>query len=66
MNIENRWTSVVREEDLMTPEELESWIKHYSNQNGDDDPLELLGRNRGKDKKWVEPKGGGPDDGDSL
>ena len=66
MNIENRWTSVAREEDLMSPEELESWIKHYSNMNRGDDPLELLGRNKGRDKKMIELKGGGPDDGDSL
>lgn len=65
MNTENRWTSVAREEDLMTSEELESWKNHFSGISRDDN-LELLGRNKGKNKKRVELKGGGSDDGDSL
>jgi hypothetical protein len=66
MNIENRWKSQTREEDLMSPEELESWIKHFSSMDRDDDPLELLGRNKGRNKKEIELRGDGPDDGDSL
>jgi hypothetical protein len=66
MNVENKWKSSVREEDLMTPEELKAWQEYFAEKEGRDDPLELLGRNRGRNKKEIEMEGGGPDDGDSL
>lgn len=66
MNIENMENNLVREEDLMTPEELAAWEAQYANSiDLGEDPLELLGQNRGHKKEEIKD-GNGPDDGDML
>jgi hypothetical protein len=66
MEIEKRYSSLVRDEELMSAEELEAWEKALADDiDLGDDPLELLGQNRGA-KKEVTLIGNGPDDGDML
>ncbi|HSV94895.1 MAG TPA: hypothetical protein VLH94_02930 [Spirochaetia bacterium] len=66
MEIEKRYSSLVREDELMSQEELDAWEKFLAKKdNWEDDPLELLGQNRGA-KKEVIITGNGPDDGDML
>lgn len=55
-----------REEDLMSEEELRNWAERIDSYDFENDPLELLGRNRGKKKDIPEVTGTGPDDGDNL
>jgi len=66
MNIENKWKSQTREDDLMSQEELDAWKKYLSEVDRNNDPLELLGKNKGINKREISLKGGGPDDGDGL
>ena len=56
------------EKDLMSDEEIKAWEMRsvMAELFGGDDPLELLGRNRGKKREAETVKGGGPDDGDAL
>lgn len=55
-----------REEDLMSEEELRGWAERVDSYDFENDPLELLGRNRGKKRYISEVAGTGPDDGDNL
>ena len=67
--MENSEKHLVKEEDLMSQEELEAWrLKSLLKDLGlEDDPLDLLGSARGKNMTEQDEKpASGPDDGDSL
>lgn len=49
----------------MSEQEMKDWSELLEAGEWVDDPLELLGRNRGKEKIVI-PEGSGPDDGDTL
>jgi hypothetical protein len=66
MDKENEHNRLVRDEDLMTEEEIKAWEAYQYWKDLGDDPLELLGKNRGKKKGEIELSGDGLDDGDSL